>query len=384
MFSYRAHREKPVLILDVEGGSVAVAVALVKLGSPIRVILSERASIPPQERAQDHHTTAIVSLLRETLSRILKQYTDSPASHEHGSVQEPHVIVGVPWIRSRSVLSEELYPSEKVITDGIIKNLAKEALKQPSAFNDANIFESSVTRVQLNGYPTAKPAGKRAHHITVTVFQSEIVSDLKQAIEAAIHELLPGRAVDFRSASRVALTALHEQAHTNHYLYIAMGSTDTECVAVHKEDVNEHTVVSMGTSMVTLRLAGENGLSEEVLSLLRMLSSDTCAAPACAALKVNLAKLEPELVKAFGDAFATIASRRKIPNVCFLAAHPDLAPWLEHFFARIDFAQFTVTAQPLSVTPLTPDHLRDQVIWTGTREDTGLGLAAAFVNTLNN
>lgn len=383
MFSFGAHREKPVLILDVEGGSVAVAIALLKPNSPARIIFNERAYISPTERTQGRHTTAIIALTKEVLARTLKQYTDSPHARKHSTIQSIHTVVGVPWIRSRSAVAEEVYPSEKNISDAAIKNLAKEALKQPSELHQSNIFESSVTRVQLNGYPTGKPVGKRAHHLSVTVFQSEMLEDMKRGIESAVFATLPGRTIDFRSSSRVALTTLHERARANHYLYIAVGSTDTECVAVHKEDMNEHAVVPLGTSLVTQRLAGENGLPDEVFSLLRMHMNDTCAAPACGALLTSLAKLEPELVKLFGDAFATIAKTRKIPNTCFLASHPDIAPWLEHFFARIDFAQFTVTAQPLTIEVLSPKHLQDHVTWSEVREDTGIALAATFVNTLN-
>lgn len=378
----RAHRDTPVLIADVESGSVGVAIARKQASAAMEVLFSERSYVSIVERQEDHHTTAVLSQLRETLSRILKQYTESPHTATLGPIQRVHVIVGLPWVKTHSSVAEESFDGEKTVTDAMIKNIAKQSLKGASPLDLSNIFESSVTRVQLNGYPTGAPVGKRAHHISVTTFQGEIRSDIKQNIENIVHEALPGRDIDFRSSTRVGMTALHEEVHTNHYMYISFGSTDTDCIAVHKEDTNDHAVVPMGSLLILHRLSGDNGLPEEALSLLRMLASDTCSAPACGALATNLAKLEPELVKLFGDTFASMAARRKIPNACFLSAQPDIAPWLVHFFERIDFAQFTVTARPLSVSLITPNRVREQVRWAATHEDSGINLAAAFVNSL--
>jgi hypothetical protein len=383
MFSFRARREKPVLIADIEGGSAAVAIVLIREGHPARIIVSERKYLPLEGIVSENLTKATLRLLSDLVWNSVKKYAESEMGKRHGAVESLFAIVGTPWVRSRTSIAEESFDRERSVTKTMIHGLAKRALETPSSLDVARVFESSVTRVQLNGYPTGRPEGKSAHHISVTAFQSDIETEVKQGIEATLHQFFPGRAVDFRSAARSALFSLHEKAPSHHYVLVNVGSTASECIAVHKEDTSDHVSAPIGVATIAQKLSGEHGFAEEVFTLLRMLATDACTAPACAALKVNLSKLEPELVKIFGDMFSTIAKHRKVPNTCFLSVHADMAPWFEHFLSRIDFAQFTVTAQPLSVVLLTPDHLQDAVTWSGVHEDTGLGLATAFVNTLD-
>lgn len=378
-----AHKGKPVLIVDIESGSVAVSV--VQIGGALACILYiERVYLPIENRSPEQLTSATISLLKDVSQRAIKKYAESGVGKKTGPIQSLHVLVGSPWVRSHTAVAEETFGEERMVTDKIIRDTAKRAL-DGSPLDAARILETSVTRVQLNGYSTGKPVGKRAHHIAVTSFQSDIDAAMKQGIEVSLQQLAPGRAVTIRSAMRAALAPLHERARSHHYLLIAMGATSTDCIAVHKEDANEHMVIPIGTATIAKRIAGDKGLAEETFSLMRMLLSDTSATPAYTALKTNLAIIEPELVKSFGDMFASLAAKRRIPNTCFLAAHSDFVPWLEHFFSRIDFAQFSVTAQPLSIESLTPQHLRTEVEWqSGVREDTGMAIAATFVNSMNN
>lgn len=383
MFSLfkRAQKGKPVLIVDVESGSVAVAI--VETGAAANVLHIERVFLPIEERSPEQLTKATTSLLSDLLSRFAKKYAESEVGKRVGPPTALYAVIGSPWVRSRTAIAESTFKDERPVTDRMIKNLAKEALNQPCTLNVDCLFENSVARVQLNGYATPKPVGKQAHHIAVTVFQSDIDMLLRKGVEDTLHQVFPGRTIDFRSHSRVALALLHERAKSHHYLMLNVGATSTDCIAVHKEDANDHRTATVGVAHMASRVSGGHGIAEEVFSLLRMIVSDTCHAPSCDTVKANLARLEPELVKTFGDMFASMTTHRKIPNACFLIAHKDFAPWLEHFFARIDFAQFTVTAQPLQIESVTPEHTHEQVTWAnGALEDTGIGLAATFVNNL--
>src|SRR3989344_5587823 len=62
-----------------------------------------------------------------------------------------------------------------------------------------------------------------------------------------------------------------------------------------------------------------------------------------------LLKAEPDMVHAYGEELAKISAQLRLPNKVFLIASPDIAPWLQKFFERLDFSQFTITAQPFSI-----------------------------------
>ena len=382
MFSFgKRNTGVPALIADIESGSVAVGIAVVGKEKIADVFFSERATLPIAERTQEQIAAALPNVLAEATARVVKKYAASEYAKDLGPVMSVYCVVGAPWVRSRTAKAVLRFPEPRAISEQMVKELGKQALREPSDLDKERVFETNVSRVQLNGYKTAKPAGKHANEIVVTVFESDIETPIRSVLEHALGKEFPGRAINIRSHTRAMLTVLHERTDVEHYTLVTMGSHATSCIVVHKEELAEHAIISEGTATILARAAGEHGLPEETLSLMRMLVSDTCATPACEELKAGIAKIEPELVKVFAEAFGKLAATRRLPNTCFVSVHTDVAPWLEHFLARIDFSPFTITMQPFAVESLTPEHVRELVSWhAGAHEDSGLALAAAFVN----
>lgn len=378
-FFGRKSAGKPVFVAEVESGSVAAAVVVFS-GEQARILASERSVLPLDQKTKDQAQTGIPTLLAEVSEKVLKKYTEGDHAKKFGAPRSVHAIVGSPWVRSRTAHAETQFEASRAVTKDMLEGLAKQALQQPSELNVTAIFETSVVKVYLNGYPTAKPLGKKVAHVGVTAFQSDIEPALQQGIQTALGKLLPGRPIDMRSHTRAILSVLQAQLAVHQYFVVTVGSESTDCVAIRREEIAEHVSVPEGSITLTRRVAGEKGLPEESISLMRMLLSETCASPECETLKANLAKTEPELTKMFGEAFATLAVSRRIPNVCILHAQKDFAPWYEHFFSRLDFSPFTATTQPFKVESLTPEHMAKFVLWDpGVRGDTGIGVAAAFL-----
>ncbi|TSC85942.1 MAG: hypothetical protein G01um10148_850 [Parcubacteria group bacterium Gr01-1014_8] len=380
-FFGRASKGKPVFVCEVESGSVAAAVVVLHSASAARVLSAERASLPLEQRTREQVLAGLPTLLGEASERVLKKYAEGDTFKAFGIPKTVHAIVGSPWVRSRTAHAEKIFEGVQAINNDVIQGLAKQALEQPSELNVSSLFETNVVRVYLNGYPTAKPLGKKAKSVGVTAFQSDIEPQMKQGIEGALGKHLPGRLIDFRSHMRALQTVLHEHSALRQYFVITVGSESTDCIAIRKDEIAEHASVPEGTSTLTRRVAGEKGLPEESVSLMRMLLSDTCVTAACDELKAGLAKTEPELTKLFGETFSVLATPRRVPNSCILHVAQDFAPWYEHFFSRLDFSPFTMTTQPLKVESITPEHISNSVTWDpGVKGDTGLGIASAFLN----
>jgi hypothetical protein len=222
--------------------------------------------------------------------------------------------------------------------------------------------------------------GKRTTRIAVTVFESDIVPGIKSLIETVLGAQLPGRNISIHSHVRTTMAVLHERSEDVHgYVIANVGAEASYIVAVRKDELSDYLTLPIGIASVVRHIAGEKGLPAQIPSLLRMAAAESCHDPACEEVKAGLARFEPELVKTFGEAFATLARARRLPNECVLIAHADFAPWLEHFLTRIDFAPFTITMQPLNVETLIPLHLRTFVRWeAGVSEDTGNGIGSAY------
>jgi hypothetical protein len=377
MFSHRS-AGKPVLIADVGDGSIGIS--MVTLGETAEVLRSMRATLPIEDRTREQSAAAIIKLLEESLGKILG--ASGPGS-KPVTPHAVHIVMRAPWTRFRTTSADERFEEARTITKEVIADQAKKALASPSELDRNSILEAGVLQVFLNGYPTANPIGKRAKSISVVAFESDIDAGMRSSIVNAFGKALPDRVPAFHSGMRSLLTVMHEHLPDIHrFLLIDIGGTQTSCAVVRKDAVTQYVAANEGLSTILKRIA-QGGMPEETLSLLRMLATDACSTSACQAVKDSLAKAEPELVRAFGEVFTTLAATRRLPNACMLSAPAELTPWLQGFFERIDFSQFTATTQPLLVETLSPEHLLDSVHWqTGVVPDAGLGIAASSVNIL--
>ncbi|MEK7098411.1 MAG: hypothetical protein AAB908_00755 [Patescibacteria group bacterium] len=373
---------KVVLVADIDDMSVGVSIVRLIPGEPAVVISKKRETLPLEERTKEHSAAAISQLLEKNAGDVLKSYAGTAAKAAPKPPVAVYAILHAPWTRFRTAETEELYDTPRVVRKDAIATLAKKALEATSDFDRGNILETGVMHVYLNGYATGTPIGKRAVCAGVIAFESEAQPDIKKSITDVLSRILPGRTPIIRSSTSALLAVLGEHMpDIQRFLVIDVGSSVTSCAAVLKEAQTRTEVVQEGLTTILARVAGA-GLPEETLTQLRMLATDTCSTDACKALKDSLARAEPDLAKVFGEAFAKLAAERRLPNAAMLSAPAEFSPWLQGFFSRIDFSQFTATLQPFTVEPLTAEHLRDVVTWQEGLPDTALGVAAGYVNIL--
>lgn len=268
----------------------------------------------------------------------------------------------------------------------MIAEVAKAAFATPSVAGDeeldaANILESSVVRVELNGYPTAHPIGRRAHTLGVSVLVSDCDASVRKNVAETMSRVFACPPPALRSGTRALLTVLRESpAFPDDCLIINMTSNATNLIVVTGGTAVRHTRIPEGVRSIVKRI-GETGLPEETLTLIRMLAEDRCESEACKATSAAIARAEPDLARIFGEAMGRIAATERLPNALILAVQEDMAPWLSQFFSRIDFTQFTVTTQPFEAAMITHKEIADMVTFSvGVTPDPGLSIAGALVN----
>ena len=373
---------KVVLVADVEDTSVGVSIVQLSKNGSAAILISGRKSLSLEDRSADQSASGVVRLLEESTDAALKSYNTS----EGKNIPPPHDVYAVlraPWTRFRTVQAEEMYPEPRVVTKELLSSLAKKALAESSELDRNNIIEAGTLQVFVNGYPTGNPLGKKGTRLSVVACEADVNAEMKKNITAVLGKLLPGRQPVFKSSMRAVLTVLHEHIPDIHrYVILDMGGSTTTCAVIRKDAISQLAVIPEGQGTLLKRITG-GGHLEDMQTQLRMLASDTCTTDACQALRDSLARAEPDLAKSFGEGFGLLATKRRLPNAAILSAPSDLLPWLQGFFARIDFAQFTATMQPFVIEPLSADHLHGVVEWvSGTPADTGITIAVGYVNII--
>ncbi len=356
---------KVVCIVSVASDGVSLAFAHVGKGKP-HIAFAKRALLSLEERTDEQTRIAVVQLLETLLKEVASRFVP----------ESIHVVVHAPWSRFRTVSGSVVFENERFITKALIDETARHVLE---SIEEKNV-EAGVVRVFLNGYPTARPVGKRAHELETVVFGGTVEQGVQASIEHTIGTYFPGRKPVFRTGARVLLAVVNEYIPNVHRFVILSIRGATECMVVRHELETQYGTVAEGLATILKRIAPQ-GLPEETLSLVKMAESDSCSTDACTAIKEAVARAEPELVRSFGDMFAALANVRRVPNDMIFFAPTELTPWLSHFFTRIDFSQFTATTQPFSVSVIGAQDLEKLVSFeAGVPSDATLAIATAAVH----
>ncbi len=372
-------RGQIVAIADVGSGSAALAIVLVSARRAAQVLSATRVVLPIEVRDREATVARVGAALEEASEKALAAYRS--ADQKVRAVEALYCVIRAPWVRSTTARAQADFREETAITDSMLSSLAKRALDENRALNIANLLEASIVNVKLNGYSTTKPENQRAHAVTVTTLFSVCDPALEMAVRASLQKSFPHLLPVYRSSSLSILSLLDSRPGPNEdHLAIEVLGEATTLSVVRDGALTHQQVIPEGVHTIIRRVAPQ-GIPEETLNLVRMISTGQCATAACQAIQAAMAKIEPELVRAFGEGMAECASRRKLPNALFLTTQDDMTEWLGAFFARIDFGQFTRTTQPFVVETVSPADLSDHVLaGKNITLDTGLAFSIALVN----
>jgi hypothetical protein len=367
---FERKKEKLIALADI--GSADAGVALIAVGETTRVITAQRESLPLEERPQETNASLVVQQLSSAGEKALASLAQS--AFKGRSIDAICAIVGAPWARTFSARATSVFQEETAITAAMISALAQQALADQKDIDRANLLEASVVRVLLNGYPTGKPAGKRAHELGIFALVSDCDVAVRKGANEALARLFPEAPTTWHSGARSVLSVVKEGEHIDAYVVVKVSGEATDIVVVRKGVLSESASVPIGLRSILSSFAKEKPL-EETLALLDMLETDQCEGSACDALKTAIAKAEPDLARQFGETMAKLGAPRRLPNDLLLIAPAHFLPWLSRFFSRIDFAPFTATTQPFSVrTPSLPK------LTALSGDDPGFMIGCALVN----
>lgn len=374
--------EKVVAVADVGSGSAGFSILRARPDGGVQILGASRSILPLEDRTREQTMSGVMRMLSEAGAQVTKEYTESAIGKKLGAVQEIHAVVRAPWTRASAGRATKQFQKETSITKEMITEAAKDAFASNKELDKTNMLETAVIRVELNEYPTASPIGKKAHRLDVITFESDCDPVVKKGVTTTLGQLFPGRQIIMRSGAHTYLSIVHEKLeHPDAYVIIDMVSEATTIMAVRDGVITHHAVIQEGVRTILRRVTGAKGTPEEIISLMRMVVSGSCSGEECDRLNEALARVEPDLVRVFGEAVGGLMGSRRLPDTLILFAHPDITTWLAHVFARIDFAQFTIPLKPFSVQLLTVEKFRSLMnIESNVQVDTGILVASSFVN----
>ncbi|MEK7068771.1 MAG: hypothetical protein AAB947_00120 [Patescibacteria group bacterium] len=370
-------RKKTVAVADISSGRVSVAIIEISHKGVSNVLAEEHVTLPFPDGRQEASVAGIIKTLGEVSEKAIVAY--SKKSTRSPRISSVYACLHTPFICSKTIRAEHAFNDRTLIGRAIISDLGRQALETDTELAHKKIFESSVVRIELNGYPTANPEGKYASRIAASILFSEDVANIRSGISETLSRVFACPSPKVRSSTSAILSVLKENDILKKYCFVVdMGSQATSLMTVRKDVATEIVHVPEGSLSILKRIAGEK-MPEETLTLLRMLALGECESGACETIKQAVARAEPDLVRIFGEAMAKMALERRLPDDLILIAPKELSEWLMQFFSRLDFAQFTITTRPFS--PRVPfGQAPSLTLENGVSLDSDLSIMCALVN----
>ena len=366
-------RAKIAGIVDIAVGGVSISIVELH-GGACTVLATAHSALAADARTPDQSVGILAQQIKEAGDLALQTYVDYKRT---GAIETVYAIVHAPWARSQMVQGSRRFAEDTQVEEDTIASLAKESLAQATGIDMGRLFEASMTRIEIDGYPTSSPEGKRVRTLDTFSLVSDCDPQVKSLASGALGALFPVARIVWRSGAR-ALSALMEDTKLkdSNVLIVDMSADTTHLISMRR-GVFEQSVVPEGVATILARIAGGR-MPDESLGHIRMLIRDACSSETCEAVEQAMAKAEPDLARIFGEAIGKMAATRHVPNDLILITHQDLEAWLGRFFMRIDFAQFTITTLPFEVH--TPDSLGITTKILGEHQDPALAVDTILVN----
>jgi hypothetical protein len=303
-------------------------------------MVSAGVSVPSLDAHDEAQARSLIlSQLREAAEKAGRIQTTP--------IEAVYIVLHAPFATSVMIASETHFERETRIQDATIAQMARGALAEAKR-DRTKLMEASVTRIELNGFPTNEPSGKYASHLKIVSLLSECDPELKREVEGELHKLFPAATPLWRSAVRACASFAHRSPlFGDDYFVLDMGADAAQLSSVRSGELDTRTI-SIGSSTVLAKIAGGRSATE-MLGALRMLESGASSGESAESLQKEMARVEPELVKMLAEGIGQMAAVRRVANVLLLLTHRDLEPWLTRLLSRIDFSQFTITTLPFEV-----------------------------------
>ena len=159
MFGRANASKKLVAVVDIGSASAGVGILAITASGPAAIVDYERVTLPFEDRTESAMIAGIIASLSDAGQKLITRFATGP--HKGHKISMAYAVIDAPWIRSQTVHAEKVFEKETHITGAMISETAGTALGMESEIDKNHLIESTVVRVELNGYPTGSPVGKK-------------------------------------------------------------------------------------------------------------------------------------------------------------------------------------------------------------------------------
>ena len=360
IFSKKAEMEAGVTI-DIGSKSVGGAIFMIGAVKPT-LLYTTREKLPFMKTLTEKNLSTALYKALDLVTLQLEKYC---IEHLRGTqkryrVAYVDVVISSPWNASETKTLSVKFKDATIVTEVMIRELLS---KEETAFEERygsdsegvpmhSVLERKILEIRLNGYPTARPYGKKVGALEIRMLTSIMMSGTLEKIKRTISNRFPESQPRFHTFLAVAFTSTRDLfPEIENFLVVQVGGEVSDIAIMKRGSITEIASTPSGHNSL-LRAFGKicsdhpNCTLEGLLKIHREVGIQTTDQK-----EVEAAILETKRLwlEHFNFALFNFFEETFLPKVVFLFEERPYTSLFEDFLREAESSQFTATAEPFII-----------------------------------
>ena len=300
---------------------------------------------------------------KSAILMLLKDYPSGP--------DECLCIFLFPWFTPQSRIinfeREEPIRVDRKLFDGIIKS-EEEIFKthwrsSPESNGQPEFIEHEILKVELNGYYTKDPIGKKTKTIKIYFYMSLGSQKIIKEIKSYILDGFGGIPLIFRTFPYVSFSFLRENMNTQEgFVVVDMRGEMTDISLFRKDNIEEIVSFPKGRNFFLRKIASKfNTFPQEASSLFETYLKKHAEDSNAQKISFIIEESQREWRESFKSALEKISGSKPLPQNIFFIGDEAIGNMFIKCAEGDDFAKFTIFGQPFNVSKILFEGLNQSV-----------------------
>ncbi len=335
------------LVIDIGSASIGACFASYRENEKPKLAHINRISLLGESGGAQ---AAIEQLALEALKKLLQNMPHSPAP------EKIHVVFAAPWYNAstESIRAESEKPlriTEATIAHTLLKHRRETAGKKNP---ERQTLESVVTRVYVNGYPSAVASPLRGNTLVAELYESEADVSFVQSVERVIQNVFPHAPAKLHTFSFLAFSVLRALYDTENFVFIDIGGEITEVVVATRGSLNFIGSFPQGSLSLVRAVAGAGSMAD-ALSRMTLFAKGELSTEEKTSFARTFGNASSPWKTQFATCIGQAGASTPIPRAVFTVADKDALLWFQKIFSSSE------DVFPLTPTLVTPNFFQDAV-----------------------
>lgn len=347
----------PFALIEIGSGSVQGALIAPGEEKP-RILAATRVEMGAEDNpALSQFLERMSACLADAANQLLVRAQKDPHIDR---VRDVYVVVASPWYAARTKILKLEQEKTFLFTQTMLSRLVNDEYEAYLAALRAEateaigqsprLIEHAVIGLQLNGYQTTRPFGKRARRLQLSLYESAISEEMYRAITQTVQRSFH-RLVAIQTFPLVTWTVLRSVEPTLHdYLLVEVGSEVTD-VALSRQGVLRDTAsFPIGVATLLRALAKKMKTSiTEARSMMKLLTEGSLERARAEALTTLLMETRAQALGGLTGVCSQLGERLALPQELLLVCAPEYSRWFAETFSDAACAPFTTLNDPFHI-----------------------------------